>query len=286
VEAQGEAPRGPLGVLVMAHGGTEAWNEAVRTATGPVSTILPTAIAFGMADPVTMSEALTSLRDAGVERVAVVRMFLSGSSFLPQTEYLLGLAETPPAFFMPSHTGDHTAHVGPPSPIEHRLRIATHTEGMVDAEEAEVVFSERAVELSVDPASESVLLIAHGVGDEAENDELLAAMARIESRVAQRPFRTVRSATLREDWAEARAVAEVEIRAFVAGENEQGRRVIVVPVRLSGFGPYAEVLEGLDYVAAEAFLPHAAVGTWIQRMATDVAEDNGWALPPVGRPVS
>lgn len=265
---------GTLGVLVMAHGGGEGWNDAVLEAVAPVSRVVPTAVAFGMADPATLGAALDSLEGLGVERVAVVRMFLSGASFLDQTEYLLGLSDTPPAFFVSGHGDGHE-----PPPLDHDLTIETHRDGMVDAVEARDIVAERVLSLSVAPARESVLLIAHGMGEEELNDQLLEAMANLEAAIAERPFGEVRSATLREDWAEARAAAEREIQDFVRSENERGRSVIVVPVRLSGFGPYGEVLEGLDYVAGEGLLPHERVTDWIMFTACEILCAHGWGSP-------
>src|SRR5688500_17876784 len=133
-EAQGTAATSgsPFGVLVMAHGGTPEWDTAIAASAADLPEGMPTAIAYGMADPATLAQALDSLRSIGVERVAVVRMFVSGASFLPQTEYLLGLSAEPPAFFMPSH-GSHAggrgaAAAGPPQPIAHGLEVATHPE--------------------------------------------------------------------------------------------------------------------------------------------------------------
>src|SRR5687768_10427420 len=77
-----------FGVLVMAHGGTPEWDAAIAEATAPLANQVPTAIAYGMADPATLAHALDSLSSEGVERVAVVRMFISGDSFIQQTEYL------------------------------------------------------------------------------------------------------------------------------------------------------------------------------------------------------
>jgi hypothetical protein len=277
-----EPSESSFGVLVMAHGGTPEWDAAIAEAAVPLAHELPTAVAYGMADPHTLTAALDSLREKGVERVAVVRMFVSGASFIDQTEYLLGLSADPPAFFMPSHGargGGHAAGPhGPPPQISHGLTVATHLDGMVDAEETHRIFAERAVALSSDPASESVLLIAHGMGDQRENDELLRAMQGIERLVAQTPFHAVRSATLREDWPPAREIAEREIRAFVESENQAGRRVLVLPVRLSGFGPYADVLEGLEYTGGGALLPHGDVSAWLRRTAVSIAREQGWTL--------
>ena len=90
-------------------------------------------------------------------------------------------------------------------------------------------------------------------------------------------FRHVKIATLREDWAPQRAVAEQDIRTWVTVHSKDGHRVIVVPFRVAGFGPYAEVLNGLPYVAARSFLPHPAIGDWIQETAQQIICENRWA---------
>jgi hypothetical protein len=42
----------------------------------------------------------------------------------------------------------------------------------------------------------------------------------------------------------------------------------VVPFRVQGFGPYASVLDGLDYKANKmGLLPHKNVNLWIQNQA-------------------
>ena len=84
-----------VGVLVMAHGGDQEWNSHVAAAVAPLTADFPTSLAYGMADPSTLAAALDSLSDRGVQRVAVVRMFLSGESFADQTKFYLGLSEAP-----------------------------------------------------------------------------------------------------------------------------------------------------------------------------------------------
>ena len=127
------------------------------------------------------------------------------------------------------------------------------------------VLARRALALSRDPARENVLILAHGPGDDAENERWLYhldARAEIVRRAA--PFDTVRVETLREDWPEKREFAEKRIRAFVEQSVQQGRRVLVVPFRVQGFGPYAEVLKGLDYVSdGQGLVPHPFVTQWI-----------------------
>lgn len=261
----------------MAHGGSIEWNATVAAAVAPLSRDLPTVVAFGMANPATLSSALDSLRSVGVSQVAVVRMFVSGQSFRDQTSYLLGLSDTPPETFirMDHSAGDH----GVPRPIDHGLAIATHEDGLMASAEARRIMAERARNLSDRPQAESVLLLAHGMGSEEEDGRLLEAMDEMAAEIAETPFKAIRSATLREDWPEQRALAERQIRDFVRQETAAGRRVIVVPMRLSGFGPYAEVLAGLEYTPSEGLLPHRDVSTWIRRTALRVINTNGWDNP-------
>lgn len=264
------------GILLMAHGGTDTWNDGVDAVARHLAGKYPTALAFGMADPVTLQAGLDSLSAEGVTGVAVVRMFLSGNSFRAQTEYLLGMTDTPPPFFV-HHGSDHGGGHGDPAPVDHDLALVTHDEGLMRAHEASVILQERARALSAEPSRESVLVLAHGMGSEEENDRVLRAMAAATTGVRGLGFARVVTETLREDWPEARADAEARIRDFMASETEAGRRVLVLPFRLFGFGPYAEVLEGFDYVPGQGLLPHDGVKAWAARTAARLFCDAGWS---------
>jgi hypothetical protein len=284
----GDPGGGVVGVLVMAHGGSPEWNASVDAAVASVGADVPTAVAYGMADPYTLESALESLEAQDVERVAVVRMFLSGESFFDQTRFFLGMVDTPPDPFvlMGSAAADPDARV----PLEHDLTVATHADGILGAPEAVEVMLDRARALSVHAGEESVLLLAHGMGEEAENRRVLDEMDRIAARVGDLGFADVRTATLREDWPEARAAAEADIRSWFDEQRVEERRVLVLPVRLSGFGPYAEVLAGLPYLAGEGLLPHEAIGHWVAATANRVSCGEGWgpltgSCPAVTSPV-
>ncbi len=207
-----EAPArdGSVGVLVMAHGGSPEWNASVDAAVAPLSADVPTAVAYGMANPHTLAPALDALRKQGVDRVAVVRLFLSGESFLDQTRYLLGMSDTPPATFV--LMGPAAADPEARRPIRHDLALATHDDGILGSPEATEVMVDRARTVSVRPATESVLLLAHGMGDEAENRRVLDAMERVADRVADAGFAEVEVETLREDWEQERVDAERRMR--------------------------------------------------------------------------
>ena len=75
---QFQAKGAKFGLLLMAHGGTEEWNEAVQNATTEISDKYPVEIAFGMADAGSIEESVRRLEGLGVEDVGVVRMFVSG----------------------------------------------------------------------------------------------------------------------------------------------------------------------------------------------------------------
>ena len=272
-------PDNDVGVLLMAHGGSDAWNSAVAEAVTPISQRVPTAVAFGMADPLTLRASLDSLREEGVDRVAVVRMFISGQSFLDQTKYFLGLSESAPErlFLMGRSAQDPTAR----EPLRHGMEIVTHDDGLMVSPVVGDIVLERAMARSTDLGQESVLIIAHGMGDEGENDRVLEAMRVAAARVGEAGFGDVRVATLREDWAEARVEAERSLRDYVTRETASGRRVIVLPFRLSGFGPYAEVLQGLDYLPGESLLPHSRIADWVSAIATRTACSAGWG--PIDR---
>lgn len=268
----GAARQGGVGVLVMAHGGTEAWNRTVEAAVAPLADELPAVVAFGMADPATLEAGLDSLSSLGVDRAAVVRMFVSGESFFEQTEYFLGMRDERPANLVLMGRDPSGAR-----PVRHGLELATHRDGLMASTQARRILVDRALDASVDRGRESVLLIAHGMGDDARNQRVLDAMEPVVDDLLATGFAAARAETLREDWREKREAAEARIREFVADEVEAGRRVVVVPMRLSGFGPYARVLEELDYTPVPGLLPHPEVTSWLRARASAVLCAQGWA---------
>lgn len=276
---------GSTGILVMAHGGAPEWNQRVDDALAELRQRAPVALAFGMADRSTLQASVDSLRSRGVARVAVVRLFLSGASFLDQTLYLLGLAPDPPTFFIRhGGHGGHGGDDGPPPPVVlGEVEVATHSDGLMDWRGVGAIVLERARAAGAEAGGAGVILVGHGMGDDAEDRAVLERMDAAAAPLREAGLGPVAVETLREDWPEARAAAEVRIRRWVGTAGEAGVPV-VVPFRLSGFGPYAEVLEGLDYAPADGLLPHASVAGWIEERATAAACERGWAPPVASRP--
>jgi sirohydrochlorin ferrochelatase len=147
-----------------------------------------------------------------------------------------------------------------------KARFRLSVEGLAEAAETGEILLDRALALSTQAAQEDILLLAHGPENDAENARWLQHMQARAEPLGTAGFHTVKAVTLREDWPEKRAAAETEIRAFVAAANAAGRTVIVLPFRVHGFGPYAEILDGLEYVSDQTgLIPHPAISRWIQR---------------------
>lgn len=282
-------PAGDFGVIVMAHGGPPEWNRGVEETVAPLRERYPIEIAFGMADATSLQEAVRKLEARNVRRIGVVRMFVSGESWLERTEQIFGLRPGAPAadehhkgahhasaghahgghghHVHHAHHGAHGGHSMAFFRVESNASFVLSRDGLADEPAMGRILADRVRALSQDPSREDVLVLAHGPGDDAENERWLAKIdARADAIRDLAPFRRVQVETLREDWPDKRAAAEQRIRAFVARAAEEGGTAIVIPFRVQGFGPYAEVLEGLQYRSdGQGLIPHAEVGAWIER---------------------
>lgn len=273
--AQVSEMAGDFGVLVMAHGGDAEWNREVAAALAPIGQDYPIEIAFGMADAASLQDGVRRLEEKGVERIGVVRLFVSGESWRERTEQILGTrpgAPAKPATADNAAHGEHAGHGMAFWQLQSDAAFAMSRQGLADAPEMGSVLAQRARALSHDPVREDVLILAHGPGDDAEN---LRWLQRIDARAAgvreALPFRRVQVETLREDWPDRRKAAEVRIRAFVERAGREGGRAIVIPYRVQGFGPYAEVLEGLDYRSdGRGLVPSPQVEKWVRRQAEEL----------------
>lgn len=262
----------------MAHGGDSAWDAAVREVIAPLREGSPVEIAFGMADAASIQAAVSQLEAQGVSRIGVVRLFVSRSSWYDRTRQILGMAPGAPVpptdESSTSHAMGRAGHAMGFWRIRSRASFDLSQEGLADAPEMGEVLVRRAQSLSRNPDREVVLVLAHGVGDESEDRQLVATLDERANLIRQRfPFREVRAMTLREDWPEQREVARRKIRGFVESANRAGLIPLVIPFRLQGFGPYAEVLQGLNYRADSIGLaPDRAVTSWVARESRRLRE--------------
>lgn len=278
-------PAGPVGIVVMAHGGKPDWEAGLLDALKGLRARSRLEVAFGMASAPSIQEAVTRLEKRGARRIAVVRLFVSGDSFLPETRKILGLEpgapdrpKNAPAASGHAHHHDHGA--GSLWRVKSSAEFAVSGAGLMDSPQMGKVLAKRALDLSKDPRRESVLILAHGPEDDGENERWIEKISALAAEIGRaKPFREVRVETLREDWPEKRAEAEARIREFVTRGSRDGR-ALVIPFRVHGFGPYAKILKGLDYASdGQGLLPDPAVADWIAEQAREAAKRQGWSDP-------
>lgn len=260
-----------VGVLILAHGGSPAWNDTVRQTVADAALPHPTEIAFGMGmhgtEVADLQAAVDRLEMAGVARIIAVPLLVSSASeVMRQYEYLLGVRPD----------GPWQEGI---APIQVRVPVAM-TRPLDDDPVLVEVLADRAAGVSQAPDEETVVLIAHGPNDEADNARWLEALGRIGAALRQRGgFQAVVPVTMRDDAPEpVRAAATQQMREAVASAGRQGRAV-VVPVLIAAGGIEHKIpqrLDGLDFAfQRQGLLPHPKMSQWI---ATQVQA----AVPPSG----
>jgi sirohydrochlorin ferrochelatase len=283
----GTAPRpraSETGILLLAHGGRQNWNEEVNKLAAQVNRTAPVEVAFGMAVKRNLQEAINRLAARGVGEIIAVPLFISShSSVITATQYLLGLrAAAPPELAIyarmahdhgaPASSDDHrtyssdvtdpTAPVKSPAPIRWTAALDRHP--LV----AEILLA-RVLSLSQAPAREVVIVAAHGPTSEEENAKWLADMGALAERMRNASrFQRIEYLTLRDDApAEVRAQATAELRRAVERASAEGHRVLIVPLLLSYGGIEAGIkkrLEGLDYAMSnQGLLPDDRLARWV-----------------------
>ena len=268
------------GVLIMAHGGSAAWNQHVRELAAAVAKCAPAEVAFGMATRSTLQDAVKKLESAGVSEIVAVPLFVSShSSIIEATKYLLGVRADPPPqlaiFAKMSH--DHGAAAAADvaqgsEPV--RTRAAIRMAGALDAHPvAGAILTSRAEEVSQDPQREVAILVAHGPEDDESNNKWLGDMGTLaESMAARRAFARVEFQTVRDDAApEIRERAAKELRARVERATSEGRTAVIVPLLMSYGGIESGIrkrLDGLQYtMARKGLLPDDRLAGWIAESA-------------------
>ena len=280
VTASAQPVGGKMGIVLLAHGGRPEWNERVIAVAKKIDASHPTEVAFGMATRATIQTALDKLTARGVTHIVAVPLFISShSSVITSTEYLLGLRSDAPAdlatFAKMSHGAgshgdavDHAADVDPASPVTTtaavRMTSAFNRHAIIGA-----ILADRASAISTRPATESVIVVAHGPVPEDDNRKWLDDMAVLAEHVRHAaPFASVDYLTVRDDAAPAiRDAATKELRALVEAQRAQGRTVLIVP-HLMSFGGIEQGirtrLEGLDYtMTSQGLMPDDRIVDWV-----------------------
>lgn len=271
-----------IGILILAHGGKQNWNDEVMKIASTVDRKMPVEVAFGMASKRTIQDAVDKLAARNVERIIAVPLFVSShSSVITSTEYLLGQRrEAPPelAIFAKmdhSHGGsgahnhhpmdtsfDPTTPVKSPVPIQMMSALNRHP--LV----ADILLS-RAAAISRLPKKEVVVIVAHGPVSDEENNRWLADIGSlVEAMRGKSKFKRIEYLTVRDDAPEpVRSRATAELRGVVEHAAAENSNVLIVPLLLSYGGIEEGIkkrLEGLSYTMSnQALLPDERLAKWI-----------------------
>lgn len=288
-EANLQMPAGPgdVGVVVLAHGSDHHWNETMRQAVAPLAERYLVEPAFSMADPQVIERAVRRLERRGARAIVILRVFGLSESFRDDVERLIGL-DVERGDPITAHAGHAMGHGhgdhGPARPAA-RIRSAavlTTIGGLDDHALFARALVDRARSLSREPGRETVVLVAHGEGDDARNahwQKVLSSLAtRMRAEGGDR-FRAIRAGTWREDWPEKRESAVETVRSLVEKATADGGRALVLPARTLGQGPERRLLEGLSFDLGEGFAPHPLFARWAEeQVAAAVAELEGRRL--------
>lgn len=276
------------GILLLAHGGSDDWNNEVNKLAQATDKTFPTEVAFGMATKSNMEAAIHRLVTRGVSEIIAVPLFISShSSVVSSSKYLLGLiSEAPPdlaKFAMMSHghgAEDHSAHNSDPTkpidlPVPVRMTSALGRHQLV----ARILLA-RAQSISQEPREETVVLVAHGPVSDEVNALWLADMSSLAERMkGDGPFQDIRFMTVRDDApSPIRDQATAELRKLIESVKAEKRRALVVPLLLSYGGIEAGVkkrLEGLEYtITNQALLPDDRLVEWVLTSARDALSNS------------
>ncbi|BCA56143.1 hypothetical protein W02_32830 [Nitrospira sp. KM1] len=261
-----------IGVIVMPHGASQPYNDAVENVIRPLTASYPVEMAYGMGDPLIIQSAVSRLEERGIRRIIFVRMYALDHQVKPVTDYVIGLIDQPPAM---RHDGDHGTHA--PAPIQIRTSALFSSVGGYEHDPAMAsIHHKRILELSRQPANESVFLVAHGESTDEGNTKWLDLMDQHIARLRQDPhcaqLKSIKALTVREDWPEKRDKAVAEARTAIEEAGKQGR-VIVIANRLYGAGPYRRMFEGLAYEMNDKGLLDPLLTEWLEREVARISAD-------------
>ena len=267
---------GPVGTIVVAHGGSDEWNAPVLQIAGQAPTGGPVEVSFLMgerAKDYRFQDAATSLVDQGVSRIVVVPLLASShSGHYDQIRYLAGeIAELDDNMMHHLHmAGIHRPEVDVP----------IHVTPALDASmEIATILSARALALADQPADQALFIVGHGPNSAEDHAGWMQNLRPVADSIARLTgFRDVKLGLVRDDAPEVvRAEAVRSMREIIQLQNAlTGRDVVVVPLLISkGYvtQKLRRDLEALPVVYdGEGLLPHPELASWIARRVADVTE--------------
>jgi sirohydrochlorin ferrochelatase len=258
-----EEPVAATGILVVAHGSDENWNQRVRESVTQVEVPYPVELGFLDVETENIAMAVQALEQKGVKRIVAVPIFVcSASSHMEEIKYMLGL---------PSSLNDEAAQKKGLERIEKTATVEL-TPALDDHLLVAEIINERLKNLSQNPEKEIVVLVAHGTSDPENLAVWKEKMASLGDKLQQiQGFKQVCCGFVGAGTPKIRTVVE-EVK-----NSNPDCTVIVMPVMLSA-GVYTDSkiptsLEGITYLYPEAgqraLLPHANIAKYIAFRAND-----------------
>ena len=246
-----------IGVVIMPHGATKPYNDAVEKTIEPLKTKYKVEMAYGMGDAVTIQNAISRLENQGIKKIVFVRMYPTSNQLKEKTDYILGLSDKIPEQW--------------DGLIPSQIRSSTIINTFGGYEEDNLIagiFLERIKEFSEKPEEETIILLAHG-GSNNQAEILRKKKMRNHIDWVQKqfkpPFKKIIGMALREDWPEKREKALNEIKRIIAEGNKEGK-VIIISNRLYGSGPYKHFLKGLNFeMNSKGLAPHPNLTHWLAK---------------------
>jgi len=219
------------GLLVVAHGAGQEWNDRVRETVAQVRWDRgPVSVAFLMGAEMTSAgwtAGVDSLVARGAKEIVVVPLMVSShGSHYRQVRYYAGeLAE------LPADLAAH-AHHGPDGAPRVPMRV---TAALDDAPELAAALGARWRELDARDRGRALLLVAHGPNDSAEAVTWVRNITSVSEGLRAATGKTVHVGLLRDD-----APPEVRARAIAAMRDSvlamaraDGDSVVAMPVMIS-----------------------------------------------------
>ena len=260
---------GPVGTIVIAHGGGPEWNAQVEDVARQVQTGGPVDVSFLMgpgAKAARFQDVAQRLVRAGATRIVVVPVLVSShSGHYEQIRYLAGAVDSLSESMM------HHLHM---AGIE-RAAVSVPVflaPAIDDAPEIAAVLADRARALADNPAQQALFLVGHGPNSAEDYAAWMANLRPVAAAVKDASgFRDVKIGLVRDDApAPVRAEAVLAVREMIQIQHElTGLPVVVVPVLVSkGKVSHEKIpadLKGLPIVyTGEGLLPHSGVARWIE----------------------
>lgn len=262
----GEVHPSEIGVVIMPHGSSQPYNDAVETTIAPLTSRYQIELAYGMGDAAIIQDAVSRLEQRGVRKIVFGRMYGLIEHMKAKTDYILGLSD--------EYLGKLEQGRIPPAQIRSAAIFSTFG-GYEEGADIARVLHERIMEISQNPSEETVVLLAHGTKSDEDNQRWLSVIDANIEKLRQEPhcakLKAIKAMTVREDWPELREKAVKEVREFVEESSKTGK-VLVISNRLYGSGQYSKMLDGLDFeMNGKGFLS-PVIEQWLDQSIQQVTE--------------